>query len=126
LYEDAVALCRRLDDPLLLAHTVRHLGDVLCENGKDEQAEPHYREALAIYRSHTGPILDLANAIRSLAVLREDESLWEEAHHLYVMAKVWAGAAESAGRLAKLARRRGDQEKSREWSGVAEEMRSRV
>ena len=86
-----------------------------------------YQEALALYRSNedTRP-LELANAIRSLAVLKgeaaeieEATKLWREAHDLYLAVNVAAGVAESAARLAILAWRQGDRERSREWLRAA-------
>jgi tetratricopeptide (TPR) repeat protein len=114
-YEEAGAIFRELDEPLRLAHTVRHLGDVHYEAGRVRLAEPCYDEALALYRGHehTRP-LDLANAIRSLAVLKDDageteeaRALWQEAHDLYVAVDIQPGVAESTVRLARLARRQG-------------------
>jgi len=75
-------------------------------------AEPCYYEALALYRSHKKPPpLDLANAIRPLAILKDDagevedaKRLWEEARNLYAEADVREGVAESAARLARLSR----------------------
>jgi|SRR5947209_966000 len=112
-YEEAVAIFREWGEPLRLAHTVRHLGDVYYEANRAELAEPCYHEALALYRSHAHtPLHDLANAIRSLAVLKEDAGdteearrLWGEAHDLYAAVDVAPGVAESAARLARLARR---------------------
>src|SRR5256712_6124563 len=118
----AVASARRGDDPLKLAHRVRHLGDAYYYAGRWTLAEPCYLEALSIYRRHerTRP-LDLANAIRSFAVLKDEDgapeqsqSLWQGAHDLYVGLNVSAGIAESAARLALLARQRGDLARSRE------------
>ena len=66
----------------VLAHTIRHLGDVYLEDGSPELAEPCYHEALELYRCHEGSSsLDLANAVRSLAVLRWEQAraLWDEA-----------------------------------------------
>jgi len=117
-----VAIARRGDDALKLAHSVRHLGDAYAYAGRWVRAEPCYVEALSIYRRHerTRP-LDLANAIRSFAVLKDEvgatdqsQSLWQEAHDLYVDLNVPAGIAESAARLALLARQRGDLARSRE------------
>lgn len=109
LYERAVVLCRELDDPLLLAHTLRHLGDVHHDAGRLDPAEPFYLEALALYREHDAPPLDLANAIRSLAILREETgaldeavTLWEEAHRLYIATNVPPGVEETATRLARI------------------------
>jgi len=118
----AVASARRGEDSLRLAHRVRHLGDAYYYAGRWTLAEPCYVEALSIYRRHerTRP-LDLANAIRSFAVLKDEvgaaelsQSLWQEAHDLYASLKVSAGIAESAARLALLARQQGDLARSRE------------
>ena len=123
----AVARVRKVDDPLRLAHTVRHLGDAYYYAKQTAQAEPCYVEALAIYRRHENRRpLDLANAIRSFAVLKDEigaaneaQGLWQEAHDLYVALKVPAGIAESAARLALLAQRQGDLQRCREWLSEA-------
>lgn len=47
-YEESVAIFRELDEPLELAHTIRHLGDVHYEAGRAALAEPCYHEALAL------------------------------------------------------------------------------
>lgn len=112
-YEEATAIYRMGGDALRLAHTVRHLGDIHREAGYAELAEPCYREALAIYRNHEKtPPLDLANAIRGLAILRgeigeagEARKLWEEARDLYTAVKVKAGVDESSRRIALLQQR---------------------
>lgn len=112
LYEEAVTLCRLEGDPLLLAHTVRHLGDIHRRAGRWPQAEPCYAEALALYRGsdETAP-LDLANAIRSMAILKEKtgaigeaKSLWGEAGRLYESIQVSEGVAESAKRVRELSK----------------------
>lgn len=112
LYEEAVAVCRAEGEPLALAHTLRHLGDLHREAGLARDAEVCYNEALGLYRSHkaTAP-LDLANAIRPLAILKEaageeDEArrLWLEARDLYQVVGVSAGVAECSARLARLGR----------------------
>jgi tetratricopeptide (TPR) repeat protein len=118
----AVARARQLGDPLRLAHRVRHLGDAYHYAGRTALAEPCYVEALSIYRRHEhARPLDLANAIRSLAVLKQEggaaaeaQRLWQEAHDLYVGVHAPAGVAESAARLALLARSQGDLQRSRE------------
>jgi tetratricopeptide (TPR) repeat protein len=110
-YERAAAVYRTGRDPLRLAHTVRHVGDIHRQAGRPEIAEPFHREALAIYRSHPSPPpLEVANAIRPLAILEEragrtDEALrlWAEARELYEASGVTEGAAESARHLAALA-----------------------
>ncbi len=122
-YEEAVSLFRKLADPLTLAHTVRHLGDVHYEAGHRGPAEACYVEALDIYRGHgASRPLDRANAVRSLAVLRHETedveeawALWSEACDIYAALAIHAGVAESAARLALLAARRGDRESSEAW-----------
>src|SRR5271157_3384218 len=114
-YEEAAALYRAEGDALKIAHSVRHLGDIHREEGRPDLAEPCYREALDLYRGHEQtPPLDLANAIRGLAILKDHsgdteaaKSLWEEARELYASVKVEAGVAESSRRLARLTRERG-------------------
>lgn len=110
LYEEAVAICREESDALLLAHTVRHVGDIHQDAGHAGLAEPCYVEAITIYRNdqQTEP-LDLANAIRPLALLKDDageieeaKRLWAEARDLYAAANVREGVAESSRRLARL------------------------
>ena len=118
-YEEAVAVCRDIADPLLLAHTLRHLGDLHHDDGRDDLAEPLYSEALALYRAADAPPLDLANALRSIAVVTNSAALWEEAFHLYVKTNVPPGAAETATRLAKLAHGNGDHDGAREWLRIA-------
>jgi tetratricopeptide (TPR) repeat protein len=109
LYEEAIALCREEGDPIALAHTVRHLGDIHRDAGHLTQAEPCYHEALALYRGHEHAPLDLANAIRPLAIRKEAvgeaeaaRRLWEEARDLYEAAKVQVAVAECSARLARL------------------------
>jgi tetratricopeptide (TPR) repeat protein len=112
LYEEAVALCRRSDDPLSLAHTIRHLGDIHRDTHRPDLAEPCYDEALALYRSseRTAP-LDLANAIRPLAILKEGAGdveearrLWTEARVIYAAVNVEEGVRECSARLERLGR----------------------
>ena len=110
LYEEAVAICREQDDPLLLAHTVRHVGDIHRDAKRPELAEPCYVEAIAIYRSNAlTEVLDLANALRGLAILKDDageaeeaKRLWTEARDLYAAGNVQDGVAESSRRLTRL------------------------
>lgn len=115
-YQEAVALLRTLDQPLRLAHTIRHLGDIYHDGGEAALAEPCYDEALALYRRHGGPEpLDLANAIRSMAVLQEEKGevesarrLWDEARDLYTVARIPEAVVETSARLTRLAGGQGD------------------
>lgn len=86
---------------------MRHLGDLHHDAGRTGLAEPCYHEALALYRGHPHtPPLELANAIRSLAILKGDAGetamarrLWQEAHDLYIAVGVTPGVAECDARL---------------------------
>jgi tetratricopeptide (TPR) repeat protein len=107
LYEAAVAESRAIGDQLLLAHTLRHLGDVHQDLDQLAQAESLYSESLALYRqSGSARPLDLANAVRPYALLKERTGrtaeaceLWAEAHRLYSSVNVRAGVDESATHL---------------------------
>jgi tetratricopeptide (TPR) repeat protein len=109
-YEEAAAIYCAEGDALKLAHTMRHVGDIHQDAGRLKLAEPCYTEALAIYRAHKEtPPLDLANAIRGMALLREAtgeraqaKALWEEARGLYAAVNVEAGVKESIRRIALL------------------------
>jgi tetratricopeptide (TPR) repeat protein len=110
-YEAAVALYRQAGNDLMLAHTVRHLGDVYYEQGRPDLAQPCLEEALNLYRQNSdSPTGDLANAIRSMAVLGEAtgdkataRALWQEAGNLYSELGISEGVKESSRRLERLA-----------------------
>ncbi|HXI23534.1 MAG TPA: tetratricopeptide repeat protein [Pyrinomonadaceae bacterium] len=110
LYEDAVKLCREVDDALLLAHTIRHVGDIHQDMKREDLAAPCYEEALAIYRSREQTsTLDLANAVRPFALLKEHtgaieeaKQLWSEARDLYATANVQEGVKECSRHLSIL------------------------
>jgi tetratricopeptide (TPR) repeat protein len=94
----------------MLAHAVRHVADILREQGQPAKAAPFYEEALEIYRNHeeAGP-LDLANAIRGYALLKADLGdpdeatfLWHEAMALYAEAGMQAGVTECQSQIAFL------------------------
>ena len=110
LYEQAVVLCRRIDDVPLLAHTIRHLGDVHLDLENLLDAEACYVEALTLYRaSPRASRLDLANAIRPMAILKgrigdadAARHLWEEARDLYRSLGIEAGVAECSANLADM------------------------
>jgi tetratricopeptide (TPR) repeat protein len=110
LYEEALEIYRALNDPLKLAHTVRHVADILRHMGRLPSAATAYAEALRIYHDHKDTqLLDLANALRGFALLKEAlgenteaRALWEKAGILYAEVNVEAGVAESARRIALL------------------------
>lgn len=109
-YEEALRIFQEIGDADRVAHTVRHIGDIQRSCGRFEQAEACYNEALEFYRSsaQTRP-LDLANAIRSLAILKSKLNatdaarlLWEEARELYETVNVPQGVAECIQQIADL------------------------
>jgi tetratricopeptide (TPR) repeat protein len=110
LYEEAVEIYRALHDPLKLAHTVRHVGDILRRMGRVAAAGSSYAEALSVYRAHPeARPLELANALRGFALLKEAvgekveaRAMWEEAGSLYAEANVESGVAESARKMVAL------------------------
>jgi tetratricopeptide (TPR) repeat protein len=101
-YEQAIALLRVSADELKLAHSIRHLGDIYAEAQNWTEADHCLSEAMGIYRGHPSPHpLDLANAIRSYAVVKaeispreEARALWVEAGELYDAAGIAAGVEE--------------------------------
>jgi tetratricopeptide (TPR) repeat protein len=81
LYEEAVSIYREEGSPLELAHTIRHLGDIHRHEGHAQLAEICYLEALALYRNQPAAApLDLANAIRPLAIIRHDAGQLAQRH----------------------------------------------
>jgi tetratricopeptide (TPR) repeat protein len=110
-YGEAMELYRSTADIQRLAHTIRHLADIYRHERQSDKAEHCYREALDLYRADAKtPPLDLANAIRGFAILRQDaghreeaKELWKEARELYAAVNVEAGVTESVRRLALLA-----------------------
>jgi tetratricopeptide (TPR) repeat protein len=109
-YEEAVVVCRATGDSQKLAHMVRHLGDILREEERWLPAQTCYEEALEIYRwNPETPPLDLANAIRGFALLKDKTGrhkdaldLWREARELYKAVNVEAGVEEGDRQIERL------------------------
>jgi tetratricopeptide (TPR) repeat protein len=110
LYRQASRVYRDLGNPLKAGHTMRHAADILREQKRTDEAAPLYTEALEIYRKHKDTLpLDLANAIRGFALLKEDVGdrtealrLWREARDLYELTGIEAGVLESGRRIGLL------------------------
>jgi tetratricopeptide (TPR) repeat protein len=110
LYEEAVLLCGKHSQPLVLAHTIRHLGDIQRHLGQYRQAQASYEKALGIYQSEPeADPLDVANALRPFAILKEAtgdldgaRNFWTEARGLYESLGIAAGVIECSDHLAKL------------------------
>ena len=109
-FEESVEVARETGDPLRVAHAVRHVGHVHQRRGRLERAERAYREALDLYRdAGAPPPLDHANALRPLALLREEcgdadeaKDLWRRAARLYRISGVAEGVEECEARIARL------------------------
>ena len=109
-YEEAAAIFAVEKYDLGVAHAIRHIADIHREAGNIEEAESSYDHALWLYRDiQDTPPLDLANAIRGLAILKSDSAqsarareLWTEARDLYSKANVTAGVDECSHRLKSL------------------------
>jgi tetratricopeptide (TPR) repeat protein len=107
-YRTAAVLYRSLNDEINLAHTVRHVADILREMNRAAEAEPFIVEAIGLYRAQQPvPPLHLANSLRVAALLKEQVGnfnealpLWVEARDLYRAVGVEAGVAESRAHLA--------------------------
>jgi tetratricopeptide (TPR) repeat protein len=90
-YEEAANIHRSAGDAVSVAHTVRHVGDIHQDAGRPDLAAVCYEEALRLLRSARAVRRgDLANAIRSLAIHKEQagetepaKRLWTEARDLY-------------------------------------------
>jgi tetratricopeptide (TPR) repeat protein len=105
-YRLAAEMFRTLRDPLRTAHNMRHLADILRETGRSHEAAPFYSESIEFFRKSGEYPLQLANALRGLALMQGDlkdfsGSLqsWAEAKALYQMVSVDAGVAESRKRI---------------------------
>ena len=109
-YREAGEIYRSLDNPLKTAHTIRHAADILREQERPDDAAQLYAESLEIYRRcKETPLLDLANAIRGFALLKEQTgdrqealNLWREARDLYQQTGIAAGVSESDVRIRSL------------------------
>jgi tetratricopeptide (TPR) repeat protein len=106
-YTEAAKIYQQLGDSLSFAHAIRHAADMLRHEHRLQDAKQNYTEALDTYRNHpdTNP-LDLANAVRGLALLEREtgnlvasKSLWQEARSLYESVGIQAGVDESDAQL---------------------------
>lgn len=110
LYEEAATHAQQLRAPTLLARTLRHLGEVHMELLHLERAQQHLRDALDLYRVEPDvPPLELANAVRPLAICLERQGtvgearrLWTEARDRYAALGIEDGVAECAAALERL------------------------
>ncbi len=113
LWRESVRLCEQVGDDLMLAHKVRHLGDVMHRRGQLDDTLRHYARAEALYRAHPpaagGAQVDLANLLIRLAAVREEQGqtgpaleAWREAKALYVAAGLDVGVEDCESHIARL------------------------
>ena len=105
-YAAAAEQARSENQPLALAHALRHVSDLARERGAIDEALRAAVEAVAIYRAQPGSRpLDLANAVRLNALAlgadraHDAKPLWQEARDLYASVGVTAGVEEAEERL---------------------------
>ena len=109
-YEEAVAVARGADHRLPLAHALRQLGDLHRKAERQTVAEACYAESLALYDAQDEPPpLDHANALRPMAILKEEQGrvdeariLWRRARERYGAASIQAGVDECTDHLDRL------------------------
>lgn len=104
-YRRAAAMYHADDDPRGEAHAIRHAADILTGMNRLDEADAFYEEALALYDRHGGDDLDVGNAVRAYAVLRDRQgrsssTMWQRALGLYETVGVAAGIEECRARLA--------------------------
>jgi hypothetical protein len=76
-YAEAAELYRATGTQLKFAHNIRHAADIERESGCLQLADPHYQQALSVYR-HQGTFPWIWNAIRGYALLKRDQSGFED------------------------------------------------
>ena len=90
-YRDLLEYERENSRPLGAAHALRHLGNIHQDEGRIDEAEECYSQALEIYRTNHGESkMALANTLRAFALLKNQQdkkqeslSLWKEARIIY-------------------------------------------
>ncbi len=110
VYTAGAEQLRTMEQPIRLAHALRHVADIQRELGLRDEAEANYAEALAIYRGQPAASkLDLANTLRGYALLMESlgdtgnaRDMWSEAGELYRAVEVQSGVDEAERQLTLL------------------------
>ena len=107
---EAVNLSRSLNAPILVAHSLRHLGDVYLKLNKLPEASNALNEAVEIYRNESStPSLELANTLRVEALLQERLNnttaaldIWSEVASVYKQANIVEGVDEASQHIQSL------------------------
>ena len=106
-YQAGAEVLRSMNEPLRLAHTIRHVADIHRALERPDLAMAEYAEALSIYRRQpTAGKLDIANTLRGYALAMETlqqfriaRMWWTEARNLYGEVDVQAGVDEAERRI---------------------------
>ena len=110
IFEHLVTLTGAKGSRRYHAHALRHLGDSFVRRNELDAAEKLYTEAMYEYELLEGrDELSLANALRSMAILREKQgrrgdaaACWNKACHLYESEGIESGVDECISHLEKL------------------------
>ncbi len=115
--EQALAHCQQSlnyyhkeDDRDRIAHSTRHMADLLRQLKQYNKSEFNYRQAIDIYKSaFTVNPGNLANALRGFAILLEAQEkfeeasiAWKETKDLYTVCNIQEGVVEANQRLEAL------------------------
>jgi tetratricopeptide (TPR) repeat protein len=133
-YRRAAEIYHDIGLPLEESWVKRHIGINLEYEGKLEEAEFYYLEALDLFRRH-GTIDDLnyANTVRYPAVIKnrlgkrqESKALWEEAFRRYKDLDLPVAIAEAAAWLAIFALDANETAEAQTWFAIASEAAERA
>ncbi len=102
-HEEQIAAARASGDTMCLAHAIRHLGDLYHRAHDRRRAHECYEEALALYDDEASPpMLDYANALRPMAILKGElgevtaaKALMRRAGEMYRDLGITAGVEEA-------------------------------
>lgn len=115
-FDKALAFCQKAlsfykqsGDNNRIAHSTRHLADLLMEMGQEQDAEIHYKRAIDFYTStDNNSSLDLANCLRGYALCLESlnkeieaKQHWETVAELYGRLNLTEGVTEANQHLNK-------------------------
>ncbi len=110
----AIALLRQAGDGVALAHALRRAGDIFLDQGDLDRAAAALAEAFVLYEAAAdAPEIDIADAVRSVALLAEALGepqqalmMWQDARERYAGSRCDEGApgmAEANAHIAALA-----------------------
>ena len=109
-YNEALNLYQLAENALSEAHVLRHIADIQQLLDDTDLANHNYQKALLIYQAdRKNNLLNIANTLRGLAILKEHlikheeaRHYWSEALKLYKKTDIRAGVSECKSRLAAL------------------------